>query len=143
MEPKEAPGRQNSHKGSFSEGLEKEVRLQSMKRQRGGEPVKWARTVFPTWTRKRKISLWWRVEFRKVKRNVCSLWMRVTWAEGGNSIISPLQYEQGPFREKAHKFICSNLGCKYCLGCNCKPRYPANTMGYIVLYCNRFIILFT
>lgn len=40
MEPKEAPGRQNSRKGSFSEGLAKEVRLQSMKRQRGGEPVK-------------------------------------------------------------------------------------------------------
>ena len=53
-----------------------------------------------------------------------------------------LTYEQGPFREEALKFICSNLGCKYCLGCNYKPWYPTNTMGYIVLYCNRFIGFF-
>ena len=45
-------------------------------------------------------------------------------------------YKQVPFREHVCK---SNL---YIKSNRVSIRYPSNTIGYIVLYCNRFIILF-
>ena len=44
-------------------------------------------------------------------------------------------YKQVPFWEHVHK---SNLFISQ----TNQPKYPVNTVSYIVLYCNRFIILF-
>lgn len=46
-------------------------------------------------------------------------------------------YEQVPLQQHACK---SNL---YVKSNRVSPRYPPNTIGYIILYYNRFIILFT
>ena len=46
-----------------------------------------------------------------------------------------LTYKQVPFREHVHK---SNLFISQ----TNQPKYPVNTVSYIVLYCNRYIILF-